>query len=42
MQEYEIEIGGIIHTVQLSEEDAKRLNAKPVKPNKQAKPPENK
>lgn len=31
MQEYEVEIAGVIHTLQLSDEDAKRLDAKPAK-----------
>jgi hypothetical protein len=30
MDEYTVEIGGIEHTIQLSEEDAKRLNASRV------------
>lgn len=30
MKVYEVQINGLPHTMQLSEEDAKRLNAKPV------------
>lgn len=42
MREYTVTIGGIDHTMQLDEQDAKRLNAVEVKKvtpaNKQAKP----
>lgn len=37
MKEYTVTIGGIEHTVQLTDEDAKRLGAKPVE-TKQAAP----
>lgn len=30
MNEYTVTIGGVDHTMQLSDEDAKRLDAKPV------------
>jgi len=41
MREYEVTIGGLPHTVQLSDEDAKRLGAQPVE-TKQAPSPKNK
>lgn len=46
-REYEVDIGGVPHTMLLSPEDAKRLRARPVekqvKPaNKQVKPSRNK
>ena len=41
MKEYTIVIGGLPHTVQLDEAEAKRLDAKPVA-TKQAPPPLNK
>lgn len=30
MKEYTVTIGGVDHTMQLSDEDAKRMDAKPV------------
>lgn len=41
MREYEVQIGGLPHTVQLADEDAKRLGVKPVE-TKQAPAPQNK
>lgn len=39
MKEYTVEIGGLEHTVLLTDEDAKRIDAKAVTPkNKQATP----
>ena len=41
MKEYTVNIGGLDHTLLLSEEDAKRLDAKPVQ-TKAAPAPKNK
>lgn len=41
MREYVVMIGGLPHTMQLSDEDAAREGAVPVQ-NKQAEPPKNK
>ena len=42
LREYEIEIGGVTHTVQLTPEDAERYKATPRQPESKASTPANK